>query len=558
VTAVYGATEYEFDESDFTDSQAWFCDVTHGTPPWTPLYLVHGWSPGYRIIQNGYESLSVPTSKGWQARLKDGYPYPCVMLTSDEEAKQRAIVFKERIRPHIEDFSVLWNEAKLDMEKSWADVKKKYGLHTYASITDLPNYRLMGLFDEYLLLHKKQVAVHHEQFFIPLFYLFGLFEKMTRELLGLDAGDPLFSRAMGGFDSMAFRTNRAIWALAKNAIDLGLEELFSGSEDADAVMSKLADSEAGEAWLAGYREFLDVYGWRCERMNDWASPSWLEKPALGVPAIRMALATGGVSTIDAKQEEAARERREAEKELLDKVPVDQRDWFATLMKCAQNAGYWSEDHGYYLDLYDSAMGRWITKEIGRRFAAAGAIDDTEDIYFLMLGEIFKAIIPMERVRLQRYVHARKKEWQGYLSVQPQMLYGDPEVMAEVIRKDPVLTPAFAMPNVRKELKADLYGGGSAPGMVEGVARVIMSEKDLGELRPGEILVAPGTSAQWIPAFEIAKGIVTDGGGALSHALIVAREYRLPAVTGCHEATRKIKTGDRIRVDGDLGVVFIVK
>ena len=131
-------------------------------------------------------------------------------------------------------------------------------------------------------------------------------------------------------------------------------------------------------------------------------------------------------------------------------------------------------------------------------------------------------------------------------------------MGLVVQKDPVLSAAFALPNTRPELGADLYGGGSAPGVVEGVARVIMTEKELGELQPGEILVAPGTSAQWTPAFEIAGGIVTDGGGALSHAVIVAREYRLPAVTGTQEATRKIKTGDRVKVDGDLGIVFILK
>ncbi len=166
------------------------------------------------------------------------------------------------------------------------------------------------------------------------------------------------------------------------------------------------------------------------------------------------------------------------------------------------------------------------------------------------------MIPMGRVRLQKRVEARKKEWQGYLEIQPQMLLGNPAAMATVVRKDPVLSPAFAIPKVREELKADLYGGGSAPGLAEGIARVIMTEAQLGELQPGEILVAPGTSSQWTPAFEIVKGIVTDGGGALSHACIMAREYGIPAVTGSQEATRKIKTGDRVRVDGDLGIVFI--
>lgn len=559
MAAVYGMTLFEFDESDFTEDQAWFCDVTHGSPPWKPLYLCHGWCwPGYQTIQTGYESLSVPTSRGWQVRLKDGYPYPSVMLTTDEEARQRAPIFRERIRPYIEDFRALWDEAKMDLKKDYEELRKQYGLDTYSSISGLPDWKLYGMLEDYLQLHRKQWVVHMELFFVPVYYLFGLFQNMCRDMLGMDAGHPLFSKAMAGFDSSSFRFNQQIWALGKRAIDMGIQDLFLESEDPDAVLSKLGDSERGKGWLAAYDEFLDVYGWRCERMSDWATPSWLEKPALGIPAIKMAIATGGVSTIKEKRELAENERVQAEKELLEKVPADQRDWFEVLMKCAQNAGYFSEDHTYYTELYTSAMGRWIFKEIGRRFAAAGVIDDEEDIFFLLMNEIYKAIIPMGRVKLQRYVSERKKEWEGYLAVQPVMLYGKPEVMGKVVQKDPVLSAAFAMPNTRPELGADLYGGGSAPGVVEGIARVIMTEKDLGELQSGEILVAPGTSAQWTPAFEIAGGIVTDGGGALSHAVIVAREYRLPAVTGTHEATAKIKTGDRVKVDGDLGIVFIIK
>jgi pyruvate, water dikinase len=291
-------------------------------------------------------------------------------------------------------------------------------------------------------------------------------------------------------------------------------------------------------------------------MLEWATPTWLEKPALGIPSVKMAVATKGVSSIDEKRESTERDRAAAEAELLAQVPAEQKEWFATLMKAAQVAPYFSEDHNFYCDLYIGALGRWITREIGRRFAEAGAIDDPEDVYFLIATDIQKTMIPMGRVRLQRRVEARKKEWQGYLQSQPQMLLGDPAAMAVAVRKDPVLSPAFALPKVREELKADLYGGGSAPGMAEGVARVVMTEAQLGELQPGEILVAPGTSSQWTPAFEIVKGIVTDGGGALSHACIVAREYGIPAVTGAQEATRKIKTGDWVRVDGDLGIVFI--
>jgi pyruvate,water dikinase len=111
--------------------------------------------------------------------------------------------------------------------------------------------------------------------------------------------------------------------------------------------------------------------------------------------------------------------------------------------------------------------------------------------------------------------------------------------------------------VSRELKADLYGTASAPGVVEGIARVIIDQDQLREVQPGEILVALGTAAPWTPIFGIISGVVTDGGGALSHAVIVAREYGIPCVAGTIEGTAKIKTGSRIRVDGDNGAVYIL-
>jgi phosphoenolpyruvate synthase/pyruvate phosphate dikinase len=226
------------------------------------------------------------------------------------------------------------------------------------------------------------------------------------------------------------------------------------------------------------------------------------------------------------------------------------------MKAAQKAGAWSEDHTYYCELYCQGIGRWITREIGRRFAEAGVVDDPEDVQFLIADEIEKAMIPMGKVKLHRYVNQRKKEWEGYLKGTPKPFYGNIERVQEMVRKDPTISVSTSAPIVREELKADLYGAASAPGVAEGVARVIMTEDKLADIKPGEILVAPGTSAPWTPAFEIIKGLITDGGGALCHGVIVAREYGIPAVTGCLEATRKIKTGDKVKVDGNLGVVYI--
>ena len=86
----------------------------------------------------------------------------------------------------------------------------------------------------------------------------------------------------------------------------------------------------------------------------------------------------------------------------------------------------------------------------------------------------------------------------------------------------------------------------------------MSEDEFSQLQPGEILVAPFTHTDWTPLFWLASGVVTDHGGALAHAVIVGREYGLPCVAGTLGATGKIRTGDRIRVDGDNCCVYILK
>jgi pyruvate,water dikinase len=101
----------------------------------------------------------------------------------------------------------------------------------------------------------------------------------------------------------------------------------------------------------------------------------------------------------------------------------------------------------------------------------------------------------------------------------------------------------------------IAGTPGSPGRVTAVARVITGPEDFAALGPGEILVAPATTPAWTPLFHRAAAVVTDVGGPLSHGSIVAREFRIPAVLGTESATRRVRSGDVITVDGDLGVVW---
>jgi len=91
-----------------------------------------------------------------------------------------------------------------------------------------------------------------------------------------------------------------------------------------------------------------------------------------------------------------------------------------------------------------------------------------------------------------------------------------------------------------------------------VVNVLLSEEDFDKFEPGSILVTVETSSVWTPLFNVAKAVVTDVGGILSHSAILGREYGLPVISGCVEGTKKLKSGMKVKVDGDMGVVYILE
>ena len=104
----------------------------------------------------------------------------------------------------------------------------------------------------------------------------------------------------------------------------------------------------------------------------------------------------------------------------------------------------------------------------------------------------------------------------------------------------------------------IKGAGTSPGRITAPARVLHGPEDFDQMKPGEILVAAITTPAWTPLFAMASAVVTDIGGPLSHGSIVAREYGIPAVLGTGVATKRIRSGQLITVDGSAGVVTLAK
>ncbi|MBE5991269.1 MAG: pyruvate, phosphate dikinase, partial [Paenibacillaceae bacterium] len=193
--------------------------------------------------------------------------------------------------------------------------------------------------------------------------------------------------------------------------------------------------------------------------------------------------------------------------------------------------------------------RSMFREISERLIRGGAILHIDDIYWLTKSELDALVIQLDKNMhlsdLKGVIPVRRaefKKFQGY--VPPSRL---PEKNENTM---------LHLPQNRKDGKIVLKGIGTSTGVVTAPACIVHSPADFEGFKPGSVLIAVTTTPAWTPLFSLASAIVTDIGGPLSHSSIVAREYGIPAVMAAHNATRTIRSGQMITVDGTAGTVTI--
>src|SRR5918993_1473776 len=179
----------------------------------------------------------------------------------------------------------------------------------------------------------------------------------------------------------------------------------------------------------------------------------------------------------------------------------------------------------------------------------------EDIFFLDAAEIVR-MLHGETIG-PRVISERRKAYAGYCALPPYpgLIRGrfDPYAWAA----DPDRRSDLFVAGELRPVAETVRGFPGSAGVVEGVVRVLADVADGDQLRPGEILVTTVTNVGWTPLFPRLAAVVTDVGAPLSHAAIVARELGIPAVVGCGNATMRLRTGDRVRVDGSAGTVEVL-
>lgn len=314
----------------------------------------------------------------------------------------------------------------------------------------------------------------------------------------------------------------------------------------DNFMECLNQFDGGEETKTAISTYLKKYGMRCVGEIDITRTRFSEKPTALIPLILSNIANFEPDESNRKLEDGRRKALHKEQELIDRLrrlPDGNRkvketkekiDQFRSLSGYREYPKYVIVNHYF---IYKQAL----LKE-AESLLKAGIIDNKADIYYLSFEE-FREAVKSNKLDKQ-LINTRKDEHNYFEKLSPpRVITSDGEIITGRYNRDNLPMDA-------------LLGLPVSTGIIEGRARVILNIEDA-KLESGDILVTTFTDPSWTPLFVSIKGLVTEVGGLMTHGAVIAREYGLPAVIGVENATRLIKDGQRIRLNGTDGYVELI-
>lgn len=363
---------------------------------------------------------------------------------------------------------------------------------------------------------------------------------------GASPGDAM--RLVAGLPNDLQRVQQDLYALAEQTRALP-DVAKAISDDPDLALDRIASLPGGGAFLGALERFVAAHGHLGQPFDDLAFPSWQEDINLLLRELRKRLT---------HPQESPEHRRAAQAAEADVLAAAMRSRlagdparaaeFERLLVHARTVGPLTESHNYWLDRMLQAHTHRFVRRVGRRLGDAGVIDEYRDAFFLHAAEVSACLrLPVD---LRALVDDRKAVLQRWGRVRP------PKRLGAAPEPSPV-QGRFDAPQQAQTDGTRLKGLAASPGVRRGPVRVVRSPDDFGRVQPGDILVCPSSNPSWVPLYGIIAALVTDTGGALSHAAVVAREFGVPAVVGTGEATQRLRDGQQVEVNGATGVVTIL-
>ena len=332
------------------------------------------------------------------------------------------------------------------------------------------------------------------------------------------------------------------------------------------ILKRMAAADAGFA--KAFAEYRREFGCRAIRY-EVADPTLAETPELLLALIGSQISRNYDPEADSRALAKKRSRLVSQaRQKLSESPAAERDHFERALARAERAYPIREEHGFYDTSMPLALLRYTALEMGRRLVEHKQIAKQDDVFFLEFEGARKALGTGEA--LHEMVARRKGERAWVLANPGPACYGTPPSAPPSFAALPTearfiheavmwfyerVFAAAASGSQQADARA-LKGIAASAGRYTGPVRVILDESEFHRIQPGDVLVCPITSPVWSVLFPSVGALVTDSGGFLSHSAIIAREYHIPAVVATGNATKILRDGQIVTVDGMAGTVLV--
>jgi pyruvate,water dikinase len=543
----------------------WIYDDLHIPNPVSPLFFdIGGW---WLTCDHMFRRFGTPFACDWIAKVINGYVYTAA-IPCDPSVTALATEFEARYAPRIPHdpqyaatmgayLGGVLPEYAGNVLDWWRDRLRPEIERNFAHLdgVDYAGSSLLSLavvLEDAMDMHDRHWKIH----WMLNFAQFASTMNLNSMLDEVGADPALMGRLQSSVEDRNWDAIEDLWR-AKEEVraDAELQAAFQGETAAD-VLRALGETERGRRFAAERIEaHQKAFGYKSMWSHELTYKLWLEDPAPIIEAIRGYVATDYDYPSNLKA--VADDLEDAKRSVMEGVEGEARQKLQTALQMSLNMNPLTPDHHFYVDQGTNARLRVVVIAIGRKLVEAGAIDDPEDVVYLRYNELRRLMAEPSGFDVRELISDRRDAREDAFELRPPSWVG-------TATKEALAFPYAGLwgfpdrfyagePSTTGEIK----GLSASPGVVEGPARFVSSLEEFDQVQEGEILVCRMTNPAWVVLFTKIRGLVTEAGGTTSHPAVVAREFGIPAVVGTGNAGERIKTGDRIRVNGSTGVVEIL-
>jgi phosphohistidine swiveling domain-containing protein len=548
----------------------WVYDDLHIPHPVSPMFFdIGGW---WLSCDHMFRRFGTPFAVDWLAKVVNGYVYTTA-IPADPDVRIEGTEYSSRYQARVprdaafattmgayldtvlpvygQRFADWWHDRLVpEMERNFAYLEAELDRAEEMSLAETA-----CLLEDAIDVHDRHWKIHWMLNFAQLSATLDLRAVMERTRGAVD--ETLLGRLQNSASDRNWDSIEALWGM-KNEVrdDPELRAAFA-PERVEDIAENLRASERGRRFLAERMEpYQREYGWHAVWSHEFIFPTVREQMEPVLELVRGYL----VTDYDFPTAIAAMRRdiQAASEEIL--AGLDGEDLEAMRAANATNLRMapLTPDHHFYIDQGANAHLRLVLLAVGRKLVEAGRLAAPDDVLFLRYAEMRALIGSTHALDARGIVATRRAEREAAARIQPRDWVGTvtPSQLAF-----PYLVNWGYPERFHRHASTDvdvIEGIAASPGVIEGVARVVRTVDEFDDVRDGDILVCQMTNPAWVVLFTRIAGLVTDTGGTTAHPAVLAREFGIPAVVGTSEATHRIATGDRIRVDGGAGRVEVLE